>query len=65
MDCPDCGTWNPDDKQQCWRCQKELPKPKPEKKKRTINPMTWIWVFAAVMTVFLIVQACLAFQQVS
>ena len=65
MDCPECGTWNPDDKTQCWRCLKELPKPKPAKKKRVINPMTWIWVFAAIMTVFLIVQACLAFQQAS
>jgi predicted amidophosphoribosyltransferase len=65
MDCPNCGTWNPDDKTQCWRCQKELPKPAPPKKKRAINPMTWVWVFAAVMILVLILQAFLAFQQAS
>jgi len=64
MDCPNCGTWNPDDKTHCWRCSEELPKPKPKKKKRRIAPMTWIWVFAAVMIVFMIVQACMAFQQI-
>ena len=31
-DCPNCGTWNPDDKLVCWRCQTELPKPQPKKK---------------------------------
>ena len=34
MECPNCHTWNPDDKRVCWRCQTELPKPV-EKKKRT------------------------------
>jgi len=47
MDCPNCGTWNPDDKDVCWRCQKELPKPVPDKKKtrQTFGgfPM-WVWV---------------------
>ncbi len=65
MDCPNCHTWNPDDKTQCWRCLNELPTPTPKKKRRPINPMTWVWVFAAVMIVFLVVQACLAFQQAS
>ncbi len=37
MDCPKCGTWNPDDKDVCWRCQTELPKPLPEKKKDPAN----------------------------
>ena len=25
--CVNCGTWNPEDKNVCWRCQTELPKP--------------------------------------
>lgn len=48
MDCTNCGTWNPDDKDVCWRCQAELPKPV-EKKKR--SPATFaglpIWLWAA------------------
>ena len=34
MDCPKCGTWNPDDKQVCWRCQTEMPKPVEIKKSK-------------------------------
>lgn len=45
MDCPNCGTYNPEDRTVCWRCDKELPKPQPEKKK---NPQktaqTWLYV---------------------
>ncbi len=32
--CTNCGTWNPEDKTICWRCQTELPRPEPPKKKR-------------------------------
>ena len=49
-DCPNCGKWNPDDKDVCWRCQTELPRPV-EKKKREPRrlggfPM-WFWVALA------------------
>jgi predicted nucleic acid-binding Zn ribbon protein len=37
MDCPNCGTWNPDDKNVCWRCQTPLPKPE---EKRQRKPFT-------------------------
>lgn len=47
MDCPNCGTWNPDDKDVCWRCQAELPRPKQKKQKRRLTflgfPM-WAWI---------------------
>jgi hypothetical protein len=48
MDCPNCGTWNPDDKDVCWRCQTKLPSPPPKKTKRQ-SPMflglpLWAWV---------------------
>ncbi len=33
MDCPNCGVYNPEDRMVCWRCDQELPKPKPAKKK--------------------------------
>ena len=51
MDCPNCGTWNPDDKKVCWRCQTPLPQPESEKKKRktpTIMGMS-IWLFLLIL----------------
>ncbi len=33
MDCPNCGVYNPEARQVCWRCDQELPKPKEEKKR--------------------------------
>ena len=47
MECPNCGTWNPDDKDVCWRCQAKLPRPQPEKKKRKTSFLglpIWAWV---------------------
>ncbi|MBN1581407.1 MAG: hypothetical protein JXA89_11960 [Anaerolineae bacterium] len=44
MDCPECGTWNPDDKLRCWRCNASLPMPEPHKKKRRVNAQIWIWI---------------------
>ena len=63
MDCPKCGTWNPDDKVTCWRCTAELPKPKPPKPKRRVPPATWLWILVAVMVIIMVVQTCVAFQQ--
>ena len=33
MDCPNCGVYNPEDRQVCWRCDQPLPKPKEPKKR--------------------------------
>lgn len=33
MDCPICGVYNPEERTVCWRCDRELPKPKPPRKK--------------------------------
>jgi hypothetical protein len=33
MDCPNCGVYNPEARDVCWRCDKELPKPKEPKKR--------------------------------
>ncbi len=35
MDCPNCGVYNPEGRQVCWRCDKELPKPQEPKKRKT------------------------------
>ncbi len=51
MDCPNCNTWNPDDKDVCWRCQAPLPKPTPPKKKRQYGGMP-MWVWVALIAIF-------------
>jgi len=63
MDCPNCGTWNPDDKNVCWRCQTTLPKPEEKKKKR--KPLTifglpaWILIILAVMLLLPFFSQCM------
>jgi hypothetical protein len=65
--CLKCGTWNPDDKRKCWRCQTDLPKPAPEKRR---NPSTlwglpiWAWVILALITVIWLAAQCGALQTV-
>ena len=49
MDCPNCGTWNPDDKMRCWRCSTEMPKPPEPKKRRRPTSQTWVWVVAVLI----------------
>jgi hypothetical protein len=34
MDCPNCGVYNPEEREICWRCDRELPKPEEPKKRR-------------------------------
>lgn len=48
--CLQCGTWNPDDKLVCWRCQAELPKPQ-VKRQRTPKRILGIplWLFLAMI----------------
>ena len=50
MNCPNCGTWNPDDKRVCWRCQTPIPTPKPDKKKRSAPKIMGmsIWILALI-----------------
>jgi hypothetical protein len=62
MDCPKCGTWNPDDKRVCWRCQTELPKPIEKKRRRPavfLGLPAWIWAFVAIMTALWFTAQCL------
>jgi predicted nucleic acid-binding Zn ribbon protein len=50
MDCPNCGVYNPEDRQVCWRCNQELPKPE-EPKKRGRDPdqaMHRVWILIAI-----------------
>ncbi len=57
MDCPKCGTWNPEDKRVCWRCQTELPRPVEKKKKQPLlflgmPAWSWILIILVVITLF-------------
>ncbi len=62
MDCPNCHTWNPDDKTVCWRCQTELPKPvqkKPPRQSRTLFGLpAWTWALVVLMMVVWFVVQC-------
>jgi hypothetical protein len=58
VDCPKCGTWNPDDKLVCWRCQSELPKPVEKKIRKPrifLGLPLWAWVMLVIMLVFFVV----------
>lgn len=57
MDCPNCGVYNPDERQVCWRCDQELPKPeKPDKKKSDpARAMRRMWIIVGVAVVLWIV----------
>jgi predicted nucleic acid-binding Zn ribbon protein len=58
MNCPNCGTYNPEDRTVCWRCDKELPKPQPPKKKNPQATQVWLYVLVAVFLLFTILQSC-------
>jgi len=58
MDCPNCGTWNPDDKIKCWRCNTELPRPAEKKPRRRANVNTWLWIIVLVFVLLVLLQQC-------
>jgi predicted nucleic acid-binding Zn ribbon protein len=50
MDCPNCGVYNPEGRMVCWRCDRELPKPKEPKKRRdSAQAMRRMWIIVAIM----------------
>ena len=52
MNCPNCNTWNPDDKDVCWRCQTQMPRPvdkKPRKPMVVFGLPVWAWVVVLVI----------------
>jgi hypothetical protein len=65
MDCPKCGTWNPDDKHVCWRCQTELPKPIEKKSRRPavlFGLPVWVWAMFGVLLALWVLGQCLGPQ---
>jgi hypothetical protein len=56
MDCPNCGVYNPEERIVCWRCDQELPKPKPSKKKADpITAQRRMWLIIGLVLVVWIV----------
>ena len=52
MDCPNCGVYNPEERTVCWRCDRELPKPKePKKKKDPVLRQRRMWILIGVALV--------------
>lgn len=63
--CPNCNTWNPDDKTICWRCQAELPKPQ-EKAKKTVRRFAglplYLWMAMVFFVVMMLATRCFVNQ---
>jgi hypothetical protein len=58
MECEKCGTWNPDDKIRCWRCNAELPAPPEPRKSRRPSSQTWMWIVVALFIVLTTLMRC-------
>ena len=58
MECPKCGTWNPDDKVRCWRCSVQLPLPPKPRKSLKVSPQTWLWGIAILFAVITLLAQC-------
>lgn len=58
MNCPNCNTWNPEDKTVCWRCQADLPKPKPPKKRSQGGFPAWTWVLLVALFSLTLLAQC-------
>jgi hypothetical protein len=52
MNCPNCGVYNPDERQVCWRCDKELPKPKEPKKRGPFLTPFRMWLLLGIGLLF-------------
>jgi len=52
MDCPNCGVYNPEERDICWRCDQTLPKPKePKKKSDPQSAMRRMWIIIGIVLV--------------
>ena len=51
MDCPNCGTYNPENRTQCWKCDELLPVKKETKRRdqQAGRMGPWTWIILAVL----------------
>jgi len=63
-DCTNCGTWNPDDKDVCWRCQTKLPRVEEKKPKRKpavfFGLPAWTWIIVVLLFLAPMFSQCLS-----
>ncbi len=62
MDCPHCGTWNPDDKKVCWRCQTPLPRPEEKKQRKSLTFFglpAWVFIMVVILLLAPMLGQCL------
>jgi predicted nucleic acid-binding Zn ribbon protein len=62
MNCLQCGTWNPEDKRVCWRCQADLPKPVEKKPRRPalfLGLPVWAWIMLILLAAFMFFGTCM------
>jgi hypothetical protein len=57
MDCPNCRTYNPEERTLCWRCDQPLPRPV-VKKKRQVTSQQWLYIIVAIMLVVMLANMC-------
>ncbi len=57
MDCPNCHTFNPDERTVCWRCDRPLPRPEVKKKKQ-VSSQQWLYILIAAMVLLMLVNMC-------
>mgnify|MGYP000914168720 CR=1 FL=1 len=58
MDCPNCQTYNPDERTVCWRCDKPLPKPEVKERKRPGSSQHWLYLLIGIMLLMMLVNMC-------
>jgi hypothetical protein len=59
MDCPNCGVYNPEEREVCWRCNTELPKQAPPKRRSSQqSARVWLYVALALFAVVTIMRMC-------
>lgn len=60
-DCPNCATWNPDDKLVCWRCQAELPRPQAKQQRKPLRILglpSWLFLALIFFVVMMLAGRC-------
>ena len=59
MDCPNCGVYNPEGRERCWRCDLELPKQQPKQRRGPqLSSRFWLYVALALFAIVTVLRTC-------